>query len=282
MRRQPDHRDAGILAARHLRRAGMVLLAGDRDPVVPVADDRLDNPDLLARSVEHVALLDMSFEIADIAPGIELLARPAGEPGFGERGAQRDAIAAAAGLDLAFGERAGEGAAAEHVAEMAFLVGPGDRLDSEPVERRIGGEGPRQLKRVDDAERAVEPAPAGLRLAMRADEEPPRGMRVTANDIADAVDDRVETGRGELLGEPVTRGDILLRIGRPVHAGLVAAKIGEPLQIREDPFTIGLRHSCAPSCQTCQRFNPPPAAPAGSLALSSAYCREGLQQENSR
>ena len=224
----------------------MVLLAGDRDPVVPVADDRLDNPDLLARSVEHVALLDMSFEIADIAPGIELLARPAGEPGFGERSAQRYAVAAAARVDLAFGERAGEGAAAEHVAEMAFLVGPGDRLDSEPVERRIGGEGPRQLKRVDDAERAVEPAPAGLRLAVRSDEEPPRPVRVAADDIADAVDDRVETGRCELLGEPVARGDILLGIGRPVHAGLVAAKIGEPLQIREDPFTIGLRHSCAP------------------------------------
>src|SRR5207237_3918556 len=104
------------------------VLTGDRDPVVPVADDRLDNPDLLARSVEHVALLDMSFEIADIAPGIELLARAVGESGFGERSAQRYAVAAAARVDLAFGERAGEAAAAEPVGAVPFLVGPGHAL----------------------------------------------------------------------------------------------------------------------------------------------------------
>src|SRR5436190_2699750 len=98
MRRQPDHRDAGILAARHLRRAGVVLLASDRDPVIPVADDRLDNADLEPGRVEPIALLDMGFEIADIALWIEPLTRPPGVARLGKRGAQWHPVAAAAGF----------------------------------------------------------------------------------------------------------------------------------------------------------------------------------------
>src|SRR5438270_12814064 len=40
----------------------------------------------------------------------------------------------------------------------------------------------------------------------------------------------------------------------------------EPLEVGDDPFAIGLRHSWAPLRETCQRINPPPAAPAGSRA----------------
>jgi len=32
----------------------MVLLAGDRDPVIPIADDRLDDTDLEAAAVEPI------------------------------------------------------------------------------------------------------------------------------------------------------------------------------------------------------------------------------------
>ncbi len=46
--------------------------------------------------VERVALLDMGFEIADMAAGFELFARPAGEPGARKRLAQRRAVVAAA------------------------------------------------------------------------------------------------------------------------------------------------------------------------------------------
>jgi hypothetical protein len=45
----------------------VVLLADQGDFVVPDADDRLDDADAQTGGVERVALLDMSFEIADIA-----------------------------------------------------------------------------------------------------------------------------------------------------------------------------------------------------------------------
>ena len=105
---------------------------------------------------------------------------------------------------------------------MAFLVGPGDRLDAEPGTRSIRGDGAGQFEPVDDAERAVEPAAMRLRFAVRADQEAPGGARIAADHIADAVDHRIEPGLGEFVGEPLARGDILGRVGRPVHPGLVA------------------------------------------------------------
>src|SRR5205085_7240113 len=93
-RAQPHHRGARIATPSHLRRAGMVLLAGDRDPVVPVADDRFDDADLQPGRVEPIALLDMGFEVAEVAAGIEPLVRPAGEPCLRAPGAHLHAIAA--------------------------------------------------------------------------------------------------------------------------------------------------------------------------------------------
>ena len=61
----------------------MVLLAGDGDPVIPVADDRLDDADAQSAGIERVALLDMRLEIAEIARRIDQLARPSGKPGLG-------------------------------------------------------------------------------------------------------------------------------------------------------------------------------------------------------
>ena len=63
-------------------RAGMVLLAGDGDPVVPVADDRLDDADAQAGRFQRVALLDMRFEIAEVARRLAAIARPAGIAGL--------------------------------------------------------------------------------------------------------------------------------------------------------------------------------------------------------
>ena len=64
-------------------------------PEIADADDALDDADPQARRIERVALLDMRFEIAEIAAGFDLIARPAGEPGLGQRVAQRLAGVAA-------------------------------------------------------------------------------------------------------------------------------------------------------------------------------------------
>ena len=81
-----------------------------------------------------------------------------------------------------------------------------------------------------------------LSLAVRADEQPPRGARIAPDHIADAVDHRIEPGLGEFVGEPLARGDILGRVGRPVHPGLVAPELGETLQVGDDrsPSVLGI------------------------------------------
>src|ERR1700722_16129694 len=134
----------------------------------------------------------MGFEIADVALGIEPLARPSGVAGPLERGAQRYAVATLRGVDLVAGQRVDERATAQHVAVMALLVGPGNRLDPEPRQRIVAAQGPRRFQRIDDAERAVEPAAMRLGLAVRADQQASVGAWVAADHVADAVDDGVE------------------------------------------------------------------------------------------
>src|SRR5204862_5757791 len=97
---EAHHRGSGIAAPAHLGRAGVVLLAGDRDPIVPDADDPLDNAYPQPGGFERVALLDMGFEVAQIARWVDPLARPAGIQGIGERLAQALALAAGGGADL--------------------------------------------------------------------------------------------------------------------------------------------------------------------------------------
>jgi hypothetical protein len=126
---------------------------------------------------------------------------------------------------------------------VPLLVGPRDALDAEPGEAGVGGESARQLQRVDDAERAVEPAALRLGLAVRADQQAPRRARRAAEYIADPVDDRFEPGLGVLLGEPVARGHVDRGIGRAVDPGLVAAELGQPLQVGDDARSVNSRHS---------------------------------------
>jgi hypothetical protein len=232
-----------------------ICVASQQDAEVPDADDALDDADALTAGIESVALLDMGLEIAEVPPRLDLDARLPGEPGGRQRVAERDPVAAAAAVDLGLVEHAGERAAAEHVAVMAFLVGPGDRLDAEPGEVGIAAKGARHLQRVDHPERAIEPAAFRLGLAVRADQQAAGRVGRAAKDIADAVDHRFEARLGELPGEPVARGDIGFGIGRAVDPGLVAAEFGEALQIGDDPVSIDLQHGLFPWEQTCQRIH---------------------------
>ena len=65
---------------------------------------------------------------------------------------------------------------------------------------------------------------------------------MAADDVADAVDDRVEPGFAHPVGEPLPRFDIDRRIGRAVDAGLVAAEFGKPPQVGDDALSVDGRH----------------------------------------
>ena len=88
-RLDPGHefhqRHAGILADRHARGSGMVLLAFEFDPEPSAADDRRDDADPQMVIFQVGTLLDMGFQVAPVAGGIDLLPRPAGEPRLAQR-----------------------------------------------------------------------------------------------------------------------------------------------------------------------------------------------------
>src|SRR5215469_6678809 len=130
---------------------------------------------------------------------------------------------------------------------MAFLVGPGDSVDTDPGTVRILGKSARKLQSVDDAERTVEPAAIGLGLAVRAEQQHPPRAWIAADDVADPIDYRVEPRLAKFFGQPVSRLNVGGRISRPVDAALVAAEFGKPFQIRNNAISIDFRHDlCAP------------------------------------
>ena len=132
--------------------------------------------------------------------------------------------------------------AAEKALVVALLVRPSGDLDVELGAARVGGKGAGELEPVDHPERAVEPAPIGLSLAVRADQQPASGRGIPADHIADAIDHRVEPGLAQLLGEPMPRLDINRRISRTMNAGLVAPEIGQPLEIGNHSLSVDIRH----------------------------------------
>src|SRR6202171_1852807 len=77
---KPDQRQAGVLATVHPGGAGMVLLTGKCDPVLPDADDGGDDADRETAALQRLALLDMRLEISDMPAAFGLRARAAGQP----------------------------------------------------------------------------------------------------------------------------------------------------------------------------------------------------------
>ena len=131
-------RQAGIPANRHPRGAGVILLAGKGDPVLPDADDGGDDADLEAAAFERLALLDMRLEISDMPAAFAAARGPAGETDLAQRVAHGSAAAAVArGVDVGLGDAADIGPAAEETAEMSFLVAPRRDFDG-AVDVRVG------------------------------------------------------------------------------------------------------------------------------------------------
>jgi hypothetical protein len=87
---------------------------------------------------------------------------------------------------------ANEGAAAKEGAEVPFLVRPGGDVDRDAGRAWIFAECPRDFQSVDDAERPIEPARMVLGFGVRANQELRPGGARSAEDIADAVDLRLE------------------------------------------------------------------------------------------
>src|SRR5438034_749346 len=106
-------------------RAGVILLAGEGDPVLPDADDGGDDADAETVAFERPALLDMRLEIPDMAPAFGRGARAAGKTHLVQRFPHGSvAVAIARGVDVIIGDSANVGPAAKERAEMSFFIAP--------------------------------------------------------------------------------------------------------------------------------------------------------------
>ena len=181
----------------------------------------------------------MCLQISDVPPRLHGDARTPGEPHLGKciaHGATAGAVARS--VDVGFGHLADIGARAEKMAEMSLLVAPAGNLDG-ALHGGIRVENPRGLERVDDAERAIEPAGVVLALQVRTGQQFRPGLGAGSENVADAVDRPGELGLGELLDEPFQRELVRLRKGRLVHAGLVGAKGAQRMEIGEHALSVG-------------------------------------------
>src|SRR6185295_1335690 len=88
-RQEPHQLEPRISPARHGGRAGVILLANDRETVLPDRDNGGDDTDFERGTFERVALLDMGFEERCVAGGLDDMARTAGPAGLAERLAHR-------------------------------------------------------------------------------------------------------------------------------------------------------------------------------------------------
>ena len=231
-------REAGVLAHGHPRRASVVLLAGECDSVLPDTDDGGDDADIERAALEGLALFDMCLEISDVAPAFGGSAWAAGEADFAQRLAHGAiAVAVARGVDVSLGESADIGAAAEEIAEMAFLVAPGCDLDG-ALDIRVGIDDAGGFKRIDDTQRTIEPARVILAFEMRARQQFRARFRAGAQHIADAIDLGRQSRLGEPLHQPFQRAHMRLREGRLVNAGLVGADATQRIEVGEDAGAV--------------------------------------------
>src|SRR5262249_52286548 len=164
-------REPRVLANGHSCGAGMILRAGEGDAVLPDADDRCDDTDLQAATLQRFALLDMSFEVTEVPPALDARARSPGKTDRLQRLAHAAvAVAVARRVDIGFGHVADIGPGAEEMAEMAFLVAPCGDFDG-AGNGGIAIENARGLECVDNAQGSVEPAGKILALEVRAREQ---------------------------------------------------------------------------------------------------------------
>src|SRR5262249_8138547 len=68
----------GVAPARHGGGSRVVLLADDREFVLPDRDDGGDDADPQSCALQKIALLDMRLQKAGVARGIDLMARAGG------------------------------------------------------------------------------------------------------------------------------------------------------------------------------------------------------------
>ena len=131
---------------------------------------------------------------------------------------------------------------------MPFLVRPCRNIDA-------AAECACDLEPIDHAECAIQPPGMRLRLDVAAEQQLCPAAPCTTDDIADAVNLRIQSRLCHPRGQPMARLHIFRRIGRPMHAGLVFTDLAQRVEIAQQPVAIdACRHGA--SVIPCGRISP--------------------------
>ena len=144
-------------------------------------------------------------------------------------------------------ELAEKAAAAEERQIGAFLILERDDVDAGRMRRVRLDSAARDLERVTDAQRAVEPAAPGHGVGVRTHQNRFRCLGVAPDHVADPVHRRGQAGRRQLAEQPTPRFDVLRRQRDAVDAGLERADARELPQIRQQPLAIDAHHLINPA-----------------------------------
>ena len=237
--RQLGHRQRGVAAAPHRRRAGVAGHAGDFADEAHAAVDRGDHAQRQVQLREHRPLFDVDLDKAEITRRIALQGRNVidAQTGMLHRGAHRHAV----GVHLIEPRRielADQRARAEEgrLVPLALLLREADHLDAEgqptPGAVQLG----HHRHRHEDAQAPVVLAAVAYRVVVAAGEQARRAAVaavVNADDVADRVDlDLVEAAVGlHPVREPLRAGAV--RVGQVGHGQLAALGIAGVAVLRE-------------------------------------------------
>src|SRR5215510_9807860 len=211
----------------------MVLLADDRELVLPDPYNGGDHPNLEVGSLKRVALLDMRLEEGDVARWINEMTWAASPTRGCQRVAHRNVGGAIdCAIDFALFQHANKRTAAEEAAKMAFLVAEDGDVNTEVLCRRILRNGPGGFQRINATKRPIEPPGMVLAFKMRSRESLATARTALAEDVGNAVDLGIEPCLTHPGREPLPRGDVRSGQGGTVHAGLVSAEGCEGFQVR--------------------------------------------------
>src|SRR5713101_4860147 len=214
----------------HGRRAGVVGLASEDDPVPPVTHDALDDSDRDLRGLEMRALLDVQLDVGRERLRVAArLGRVVGVEAGPRHGVHQPlAVRGPEARDLLDVELASECPRPEETRVAPLLVAPGG--DHERQARAPAGlvDGLEALEAGEDSQRAVERAAVGHRVDVRARDDRRPAVAETPESIARLVDPGAETrllhspqqpGAGLLVGRAPARARDATRVGAAPETG---------------------------------------------------------------
>src|SRR5215510_5553168 len=197
-----DQGHPGIFAVGHGRSAGVILLSTKEDLATTDAYNRGNHTEFILFRLQVWSLLDMPFEVANIALPLQPYRGNPVKPCSGQGLSQELAIGVGRGSNGFLGECATKRAAPKAPEIGTFFIGPGHCIHWEMPSDCIFSQGADNFDAVGNAQRAVQPPPTRLGIGMRANQQRLAALARASNDVTHSINTGVKSRGGHLRTQP--------------------------------------------------------------------------------